>query len=60
MTGRGGLLRPGSLTIGSEFLLQSVDAPDSGDPFFHGGEVFMSWLITGEVRRTTLAAAISI
>jgi phosphate-selective porin OprO/OprP len=49
-TGLEAYYRPGSVTIGSEFLLQSVDAPESGDPFFHGGEVFMSWLITGEVR----------
>jgi phosphate-selective porin OprO/OprP len=42
--------RPGSLTFGSEYFLQKVNAPASGNPFFHGGEVFGTWLITGEVR----------
>ena len=51
MTGIEAYYRPGSVTIGSEIFLQSVNAPESGDPFFHGGEVFLSWLLTGEVRR---------
>jgi phosphate-selective porin OprO/OprP len=42
--------RPGSLLLGTEYFLQDVDAPESGDPFFHGGEVFVSWLPTGEIR----------
>jgi phosphate-selective porin OprO/OprP len=42
--------RPGKYTFGSEYFFQNVDAPESGDPFFHGGEVFASWLITGESR----------
>jgi phosphate-selective porin OprO/OprP len=42
--------RPGPLLFGSEFILQNVDAPASGDPFFHGGEAFVSWNITGETR----------
>jgi phosphate-selective porin OprO/OprP len=49
-TGLEAYYRPGSVTIGTEFLLQNVNAPESGNPFFHGGEVFMSWLMTGEVR----------
>jgi phosphate-selective porin OprO/OprP len=49
-TGVEAYYRPGSVTIGSELFLQNVDAPESGDPFFHGGEVFVSWLATGEVR----------
>ena len=49
-TGIEAYYRPGSLTFGTEFLLHNVDGPEPGDPFFHGGEVFMSWLITGEVR----------
>ena len=36
--------------MGGEYFLQQVDATQSGDPSFHGGEVFLSWLITGEVR----------
>jgi phosphate-selective porin OprO and OprP len=42
--------RPGRFTMGSEYFFQTVDAPESGDPFFHGGEVFATWLITGETR----------
>jgi phosphate-selective porin OprO/OprP len=51
MTGVEVYYRPGSFTFGSELFFQKVDAPDSGNPFFHGGEVFASWLITGEVRQ---------
>jgi phosphate-selective porin OprO/OprP len=42
--------RPGPLLFGSEFIFQNVDAPASGDPFFHGGEAFVSWNLTGETR----------
>jgi phosphate-selective porin OprO/OprP len=42
--------RPGPWTFGSEYFFQHVDAPESGDPFFHGGEVVMTWMITGETR----------
>ena len=38
------------MTFGSEYFFQNVDAPDSGNPMFHGGEWFATWLITGEVR----------
>ena len=50
MTGLEIYYRPGRFTFGSEYFMQSVDAPDSGNPFFHGGEVFMAWVITGETR----------
>ena len=50
MTGIEVYARPGSLTLGSEYFFQNVDAPESGNPMFHGGELFASWLITGEVR----------
>jgi phosphate-selective porin OprO/OprP len=42
--------RPGPLLLGSEYFVQKVDAPESGDPLFHGGDVVASWLVTGEVR----------
>ena len=42
--------RPGSLLVGTEYFFQKVNAPESGDPFFHGGDVFISWLATGEIR----------
>lgn len=51
MTGLEIYYRPGKYTFGSEYFFQKVDAPDSDNPFFHGGDVFWSWLLTGE-RRT--------
>lgn len=42
--------RPGPLIAGSEYFFQKADAPASGNPFFHGGDVVMSWLATGETR----------
>ncbi len=50
MTGIEIYARPHSLTFGTEYFFQHVDAPASGNPMFHGGEVFATWLITGEVR----------
>jgi len=50
MTGLELYYRPGRMTYGAEYFLQNVNAPKSGDPFFHGGEAMVSWLITGEVR----------
>jgi len=50
MTGFEVYYRPGPWTFGSEFFFQKADAPEVGDPFFHGGEVFASWIITGETR----------
>jgi len=50
MTGLEVYYRPGRFTFGTEYFLQSVDAPDSGNPFFHGGEVAVAWVITGETR----------
>ena len=46
--------RPHSVTVGGEYFFQSVDAPASGDPFFHGGEAVVTWLITGETRTYNL------
>jgi len=42
--------RPRSLLIGTEYFVQSVDSPETGNPFFQGGQVVMSWLATGEIR----------
>jgi phosphate-selective porin OprO and OprP len=42
--------RPGRLLVGSEYYWQTVDSPQEGDPFFHGGEFVVSWLTTGETR----------
>lgn len=50
MTGLEFYYRPGPLTIGSELMFQAVEAPDNGNPYFHGGEVFVAWNVTGETR----------
>jgi phosphate-selective porin OprO/OprP len=50
MTGLEVYYRPGALLVGTEYFLQNVDAPEVGDPFFHGGDAFVSWLATGETR----------
>jgi phosphate-selective porin OprO/OprP len=42
--------RRGSLLLGSEYFFQRVSAPESGNPFFHGGDAVVSWLLTGETR----------
>jgi phosphate-selective porin OprO/OprP len=39
-----------SLLLGSEYFIQNATAPDFGDPLFHGGDIVMSWLPTGETR----------
>ena len=42
--------RSGSLLLGTEYSLQKVHSPETGSPLFHGGDVVLSWLITGETR----------
>ncbi len=42
--------RPGSFLAGSEYFLIDVNSPEKGNPFFHGGNAFVSWLATGETR----------
>ncbi len=42
--------RPGPLMFGMEYFFNQVSAPESGDPFFHGGEIFAAYLLTGETR----------
>jgi phosphate-selective porin OprO/OprP len=42
--------RPGPWLFGAEYNLHQVDAPASGDPTVHGGDVFVAWMITGETR----------
>jgi len=42
--------RKGPWLVGSEYIFHKVDAPDSGDPLFHGGDVAVSWMATGETR----------
>jgi phosphate-selective porin OprO/OprP len=42
--------RRGSWFGGAEYFFDFVDAPQVGDPMFHGGNVFVTWLMTGEQR----------
>ena len=42
--------RPRSFLVGGEYFFQHVNSPETGNPFFHGGNVVMTWLPTGEIR----------
>lgn len=42
--------RPGALMFGSEYFFNQVDSKERKNPFFHGGEIFASYLLTGEIR----------
>jgi len=45
-----GLYRDGSWLVGGEYGWQWMDATAAGDPMFHGGNLSVSWLVTGETR----------
>jgi phosphate-selective porin OprO/OprP len=42
--------RKGSWLYGGEYGWQAMDASTVGDPTFHGGNISIAWLITGEIR----------
>ena len=44
------LFRNGSWLVGGEYGWQWMDAPTVGDPMFHGGNISVAWLATGETR----------
>ena len=50
MLGLEAYYRPGPLLVGTEYFVQWANAPESGDPVFHGGEVVVTYLLTGETR----------
>jgi phosphate-selective porin OprO and OprP len=50
MSGLEAYYRSGPLLIGSEVFIQNVDSVSTGNPQFNGGEVFVSWNVTGETR----------
>jgi phosphate-selective porin OprO/OprP len=50
MSGFEAYYRSGPLLLGSEVFIQNVDSPSTGHPQFNGGEVFVSWNVTGETR----------
>ena len=42
--------RRGPVLIGSEVFVQNVDSASTANPGFNGGEVFVTWNVTGETR----------
>jgi len=42
--------RPGPTMFGMEYFFNAVNAPDSGNPMFHGGELLFARILTGETR----------
>jgi phosphate-selective porin OprO and OprP len=49
--------RPGSWTFGMEYFFNQVQSEEQNDPFFHGGEVLVSYLLTGETKPYNLRGA---
>lgn len=49
--------RPGRVLLGSEYYWQRVSSPETGNPWFHGGEAFVQWLTTGETRSYNMAGS---
>jgi phosphate-selective porin OprO/OprP len=49
--------RPGRLLLGGEYFWQKVNSPETGNPWFHGGEAVVAWATTGEVRPYNLAGS---
>ena len=47
--------RLGRVLMGGEYYWQKVRSPQTGNPWFHGGEVVVSWATTGEARPFNLA-----
>jgi len=41
--------RPGPLMFGMEYFFNQVSSPENDNPLFHGGEIFASYLFTGEL-----------
>lgn len=42
--------RRGRMLVGSEYYFLKADAPENGNPMFHGGDVVLTWQFTGESR----------
>jgi phosphate-selective porin OprO/OprP len=42
--------RPGRVLVGGEYYWQKVQSSQTGNPWFHGGEMVVTWLTTGETR----------
>jgi phosphate-selective porin OprO/OprP len=42
--------RPRNWMFGSEYWFAKIDSPSTHHPVLHGGDVVVSWLVTGEIR----------
>ncbi len=49
--------RRGAWILGMEYMFNQVASREMDDPFFHGGEVFVAWIATGEARPYNKAGA---
>jgi len=49
--------RPGRVLMGGEYYWQRVSSPETGSPWFHGGEAVVAWATTGEIRSYNLAGS---
>ena len=49
--------RPGRVLMGGEYYWQRVSSPETGNPWFHGGEAVVAWATTGEIRSYNLAGS---
>jgi len=49
--------RAGRVLMGGEYYWERVNSPQAADPWFHGGEVMISWITTGETRPFNLAGS---
>ena len=43
-------IRPGPFMFGSEYYINKITSASTGNPVFNGGEAFVSYMFTGEVR----------
>jgi phosphate-selective porin OprO/OprP len=50
MAGGEAYYRSGPWLFGSEYWFSSADSPATGDPTVHGGDIAVTWIITGETR----------
>ena len=47
--------RPGPLLMGVEYYWLKAQSPQTGNPWFYGGQFVVSWLPTGETRPYNIA-----
>jgi phosphate-selective porin OprO and OprP len=42
--------RDGSWLYGTEYYVEQANSREANDPIFHGGDMMVSWIVTGETR----------